>query len=192
MAQTNSTTVEVSEYDMIDRAGCYEIIEEVEAKDDILFLAVSQRQGPLPSPGYSGLMLDEPKPPSVYSRMDHQEKLVWESDVDRNDPQSDIDGSMHDLSNFPKMVDATVKIASPVNSCLVQEAKINTIEDLAVESEELSSTDYLVTPGALQSNMNNYVQEDTQDYEIPSSYLTTIDMESSAAVQKITSSSYQF
>ena len=126
MAHTNSTTVEASEYDMINRADGYEAIEEVDAINDILFLDVPPRHGPLPTPGYSGLMPDEPKPPGVYSRMDHPEKIVWGSDVDRNDPKSEISGSMHDLSSPP-------------------EPEINTIGDIAAECEQIPSTHLMVT-----------------------------------------------
>lgn len=106
MAHINSMTVEESEYDMIHQArlDSYETIEEVNARDEILFLDFPPRHGPLPTPGYSGLMADEPKPRGIYLRMDRQKKIVGESDVDRSDAQSDIDVSNPGLSNIPEMV----------------------------------------------------------------------------------------
>src|SRR6218665_3009436 len=125
MAQ-KSSTMEASEYDMIHHAcpDGYETIEEVDERDEILFPTFPPRHGPLPSPGYSGLMPDAPKPPGVYLRMDHQENSVQESNG-RNDPLPDIDGSNPDHFELPEILETAVKIASSGNSYLVLKPEVN-------------------------------------------------------------------
>lgn len=114
MEHKNSTTVEPSEYDVIhhDYPYGYEAIEEVGEKDDILLSIFPPQHDFLPSTGYSGLMPDEPAPPGVYSRMEHCENSVEdrESEVDRSNLQSDIDGPKHDHSKLSGVKDASMKI----------------------------------------------------------------------------------
>lgn len=184
MAQ-KSSTMEASEYDMIHQAcpDGYETIEEVNERDDILFPTLPPRHGPLPSPGYSGLMLDAPKPPGVYSRMDYQENSVGESN-DGNDPQSDMDGSNPDHSDLPEILESSVKIASPGNSYLVLKPEIyNAVEDITKEIEEKPLSNLTVTQDFLQSSINNDIQDASRDHMIPSSYLTTREIDSTA-IQK--------
>lgn len=70
-------------YDIIPYAitsDGYDTIEDVDIdedeQDDSIAKQFAPRTGPLPTPGYAGLLPEEPKGPGVYSRMDHYDQPV--------------------------------------------------------------------------------------------------------------------
>ena len=183
MADIDGTEHFVSPYDLIPYAitDGYDSIEEVDEKDDVLFPSFPPRQGPLPSPGYSGLTADEPKPPGVYSRMDHKEKSVEDekSDIDEQKLESDTDGTKSDLSMLSDAEEPTMKTTKRSNSYL--DLTTGTVEDTEAEGEDIPSaylkiTDdippaYLkITDESSQFNTSNKTNEN-QD---PDGYLELI------------------
>ena len=119
--ERNSTNLEAGDYDLIHYAYGYNTIEEMDEKVNTLPTNFPPRHGTLPSPGYSGLKPDEPKPPGVYTRMGHQKNHIQETNVDRTNPQSGIDASNPDHSTLSNVEETTMKKASSVNAYLVLE-----------------------------------------------------------------------
>lgn len=130
--------MEPSVYDLIPYPITYgnDTIEEVDEIDDILFPNFPPRRGPLPSLGYSVLNPDEPKPPGVYSSMEHKEKSgnFENSDDDRNKLETDIDGTMPDHSKLSGVDESTARTIKRSNSYL----DLNT-ENIEAEGEEILS-----------------------------------------------------
>ena len=120
--ERNSTNLEAGDYDLIHYAYGYNTIEEMDEKVNILPTNFPPRHGTLPSPGYSGLKPDEPKPPGVYTRMGHQKNSIQEINVDRTNPvQPDIDASKPDHLTLSDVDETAIKMPSSVNTYLVLE-----------------------------------------------------------------------
>src|SRR6218665_2580817 len=108
--ERNSSNLEAGDYDLIHYAYGYNTIEEMDEKVNTLPTNFPPRHGTLPSPGYSGLKPDEPKPPGVYTRMGHQKNSIQETNVDRTNSQSEIDPANPGHSKLSDVDESTVKI----------------------------------------------------------------------------------
>lgn len=132
----------------------YDTIEESDVKDDIPVTEFPSRHGPLPTPGYSGLMPDEPKPPGVYSRMDHHKCSVEdeERDVHGTRPQLYIDRSKQISSGSSDTKENNTITIMPIHSNLDLEDGINIAEDIATADEEIPSAYLKITNDSSKSN----------------------------------------
>lgn len=177
MAMIDSKEPVESNYDLIPYAitDGYDNIEEVDENDDVPFPNFSPRLGPLPSPGYSGLTPDEPKPPGVYSRMEHSIDRTGDAELESN-----IDRSKNDYSKVSDVEDSGTKKRIAVNSYLDIEAEL-------AEEEEIPSTYLKLNDDSSQSKFERNAIETNQEKGLKkkqatrlNSYLqlvTTSDME---------------